>query len=177
MKKSIKLIMPLMVLMVIGLIGCSKNNTSNADSSASSANSSTVKADSSAVKEKITVKDLKKSKETNDIDMSIQKAEYLSDKDLKNDERLVNISVAIKNNNSEEFGIGSGDFKIISKGKTYESIGTKENFGDVIKSTDTLEGKGSYVIPKDVKSGKIVYQPVNPQWSDMEKLEWSFTIE
>lgn len=162
MRKSIKIMLPLLALMLISLIGCSKN---------------TANEDSSVLKEKIVVKELKKSKETNKIAISLQKVDYLSDIDLKKDERLVNVSVSIKNNNSEDFGIGSGDFQIVSNGKTYKSIGTKENFGDVIKSTETLEGTGSYVIPKNVKSGKFVYKPVNPQWGDMKKLEWSFVIE
>lgn len=155
------------LVMLLGVItGCTSNKES-----------STEQKKSEKVEKKIKVEDLNKQKETNKIAIKIDKVMYNSDKDLKDTEKLINISVDIKNNNTEDVGVGAGDFQLVSEGKTYTHIGTKEDFGDVIKPESNLKGTGSYVIPENVTKGKIVYNPVNPQWEDMKKLEWSFVIE
>lgn len=164
-KKIVVTVCSLVIL--LGLVtGC----TSKKDHSTKQKKSETTESE-------IKVNDLNKEKETNKLSIKIDKVTYNTDKDVKNSEKLINISVDIKNNNTEDVGVGSGDFQLVSDGKTYTHIGTKEDFGDVIKPGNNLKGTGSYVIPKNEKKGKIVYNPVNPKWSDMKKLEWSFEIE
>lgn len=127
---------------------------------------------------KIKIEDLTKEKNTHNIGLKIVKGEYSADGTIPDDQRLVVLTVEISNNNYlDEVGVGAGDFQIVSGGKTYQMYGGKDNFGDMIKAKGQLEGTAAYLIPANVSKGTIIYQPVNPKWSDMEKLEWAFTIK
>ncbi|WP_317946481.1 hypothetical protein [Carnobacterium maltaromaticum] len=126
----------------------------------------------------IKIDDLTKEKQTHNLGLKIVKGEYSADGSIPDDQRLVVLTVEISNDNYlEEVGVGAGDFQLVSEGKTYQMYGGKNNFGDMIKAKGQLEGTAAYLIPANVSKGTIIYQPVNPKWPDMEKLEWSFAVK
>lgn len=127
---------------------------------------------------KVLIDDLGKEKVTNHIKINLVKGEYATDSGIADDQDLVVLSFEIDNENYlEEVGVGAGDFQIFSDGKTYQMYGEKDNFGEVIKSKGSAKGTGAYLIPANISKVIIRYQPVNPNWPNMEKLEWSFTIK
>lgn len=164
-KKALILFFSVSLMMIVA-VGCT----------GSSAKTTTETKEKS--EKKIKIDDLAKEKETHNLGMKIVKGEYTADGAIPDDQRLVVLTVEIANDNYlDEVGVGAGDFQLVSDGKTYQMYGGKDNFGDMVKAKGKLEGLAAYMLPADISKGSIIYQPVNPKWPDMEKLEWSFTVK
>ncbi|PEF43426.1 hypothetical protein CON22_26115 [Bacillus cereus] len=90
------------------------------------------------------------------------------------DHVTLELGVEAKNLSKEDADIGTGDFTIKTEdGKTYKFTGSENNFGDVIKSGETIKGKGYYSIPKDKKKMIVIYKP----YKSTEQLKWDIEIK
>lgn len=166
--------------------GCGKNNekdtADNKKSSLVESNNDEQSKEMSSTKEiidkHVTIDKSNEIQTVHDLDIKITEAGLL---DTAADEKdagkmMLKLTYNIQNNSEEDVGIGAGDFKIMSGEKSFKMMGD-DNFGEVIKSKETLEGFGSYLIPVDLVEGEIKFSPVNPQWEDMGNLVWEFTIK
>lgn len=113
-------------------------------------------------------------KKTEDFSIKLTSAKIVEN-ELNTDVDHVTLELGIeaKNLSKEEAGIGTGDFTIKTEdGKTHKFTGNENNFGDVIKSGETLKGKGYYSIPKDQKKLVVIYKP----FQSTEQLKWDIEI-
>lgn len=126
----------------------------------------------------VTIDKLNEVQTTNDLAIKVTNAELLDATGFDDAENkmLLKLTFEIQNNTNEDVGIGAGDFQIMNGDETIK-MGGYDNFGDVVKPTETLTGVGSYLVPIDLKTGEIKFSPVNPKWEEMETLTWGFTIK
>lgn len=145
-----------------------ESNKSNEESESSQAK----------IDREVTIDKLNEVQTTNDLEIKVTNAELLDATGFDDAENkmLLKLTFEIQNNNEEDVGIGAGDFQIMNGEETI-TMGGYDNFGDLIKSTETLTGAGSYLVPIDMKTGEIKFSPVNPKWEEMEVLTWGFTIK
>ncbi|CAD5896524.1 DUF4352 domain-containing protein [Carnobacterium maltaromaticum] len=119
------------------------------------------------------VNELNKEKKVKDLKMSIKSLKVKKDESIKKDEKLVEVSIAVKNIGKEDTGVGAGDFYLVDrKGKKYEMYGNEENFGALVKASGELKGKSYYVVPKNSKNLSIVYSKAVDTSKDKKTLEW-----
>ncbi|MBC2163593.1 DUF4352 domain-containing protein [Listeria booriae] len=110
-----------------------------------------------------------KTKTVDNIDMKI--GEIKTTESTKKDKNMVSIAMSFLNNDNAPVGVGAGDFKIKSDGKTFDVYPQGNNFGDEFKPNEKLAGKAYFELPNTVKKGTLVYAPM-----DKEKASWSITI-
>lgn len=123
------------------------------------------------------VSELGKTKKTDAFEITVTSAEIV-DNPLNTDlgHTTLKVGVSAKNISKEETGIGTGDFKVKdAEGNEYTFTGSNDNFGDVVKAGDTIEGYGYYSIPNDMKAGVIIYNPYRTD--TQQKWEAVFTKE
>lgn len=123
------------------------------------------------------VSELGKTKKTDEFEIKVTSAEIV-DNPLNTDlgHTTLKVGVSAKNISKEEAGMGTGDFKVKdAEGNEYTFTGSDDNFGDVVKAGDTIEGYGYYSIPNDMKAGVIIYNPYRT--STQQKWEAIFTKE
>lgn len=102
-----------------------------------------------------------KTKKTDDFEITVNSAEIV-DNPLNTDlgHTTLKVGISAKNISNEEVGICTGDFKVKdADGNEYTFTGSNDNFGDVVKAGDTIEGYGYYSIPNDMEVGVIIYNP------------------
>jgi len=105
--------------------------------------------------------------------MKVTAAKIIKDETVSEQEKVVQVQFDIKNEGTEDFGIGAGDFIIEDdKGKTYSLYGKEDNFGGLIPAGESLKGNGYYSVSKETKELKVVYQPVGKQATDEKTIEW-----
>ncbi|WP_088816285.1 MULTISPECIES: DUF4352 domain-containing protein [Listeria] len=79
------------------------------------------------------------------------------------------ISYKVKNISKKEQGIVAADFFLTDNDEHYfYAKGSLKNINEVVKPGDEKEGKGYYIIPKDLKKADLIYSPINSE----EKTTW-----
>ncbi|WP_163655323.1 DUF4352 domain-containing protein [Listeria sp. PSOL-1] len=116
-------------------------------------------------------------KSVNGVEMKVEKLKLTEDGATKN--HLLQIAMKFKNNNKTNFGIGAGDFKLKdADGKELKLKTEAPNFGDEIKSDKELTGNAYFIVPKTIKTAKLIYQPVTTVKSKKKETEvsWNLTL-
>lgn len=105
--------------------------------------------------------------------MKINKVNYIKTENVSEEEKIVQISLEIKNDGKEEFGIGAGDFYIKDDtGNKYTMYSHEDNFGGVIPIGEKIQGNGYYKVPKNAKGLKLIYSPVIKENQNNQIIEW-----
>ncbi len=95
----------------------------------------------------------------------------LQDSSEKGKKELV-ISYKVKNISKKEQGIVAADFFLTDNDEHYfYAKGSLKNINEVVKPGEEKEGKGYYIIPKDLKKADLSYSPINTKetttWKDL----------
>ncbi|EUJ47018.1 DUF4352 domain-containing protein [Paenilisteria rocourtiae] len=99
-------------------------------------------------------------KSVNNVDMKIEKVEMKENG--KGDKNIMQLTMHFKNESDSKYGIGGNDFILKSSDKTYQVKSDANNIGTEIASGKSATGAVNFELPKDVKTGELVYQPVTP---------------
>ncbi|WP_439443604.1 DUF4352 domain-containing protein [Listeria aquatica] len=79
------------------------------------------------------------------------------------------ISYKAKNISKKEQGIVAADFFLSDNDEHYfYAKGSLKNINEVVKPGKEVEGKGYYIISKDLKKADLIYSPVNTK----ERATW-----
>ncbi|WP_430535410.1 DUF4352 domain-containing protein [Listeria rocourtiae] len=97
-------------------------------------------------------------KAVNNVDMKIEKVEMKENG--KGDKNIMQLTMHFKNESGSKYGIGGNDFILKSSDKTYQVKSDANNIGTEIAPGKTATGALNFELPKDVKTGELVYQPV-----------------
>ncbi|EMG29437.1 hypothetical protein X560_2053 [Listeria fleischmannii 1991] len=92
----------------------------------------------------------------------------VQDSSEKGNQELV-ISYKVKNISKENQGIVAADFFLTDNDEHYfYAKGSLKNINEVLKPGEEKEGKGYYIIPKDLEKADLIYSPINSK----EKTTW-----
>lgn len=128
-----------LLLVIVTLAGCSKKEKNDSE----------------------TTGDIGTTMRLNKLDMTLDNVVSSNSQLDSEDNQMLIVEMSITNTAKEELPVGANDFKVIGKDKkAYEIYGLEpDNFGQVLKSGETLTGKAYYEIPSSLNKGKLVFKP------------------